>query len=184
MPPSQPLKTTSVVAAATTILTSGLFLYNRAAIKEHYRSHRGYQGIMRYIWLGDYLEPHLRQSMNELDKVEVRIDKSDRQLEEIEILIERARLESVDGSRTISPEKATQEELTNRLFQQYPKLRTQIGIFSNKLDTLAACIDGIQSHNDDEVKIRKKGLSNRIVELMIGLDTMITTLDLEVQAVD
>ena len=105
MSPSQPLKTTSVVAAATTILTSGLLLYNRAAIKEYYRSHRGCQGIMRYIWLGDYLEPHLRQSMNELDKVEVRIDKSDRQLEEIEILIERARLESVDGSTTISPER-------------------------------------------------------------------------------
>jgi len=190
MRPSQ-LKTTSIVAATATILTSGLLLFNRAAIKEYYRSRRGTKGIIRYIWLGDYLEPHLRQSMNELDKVEVRIDKSDRQLEEIEILIERARLESVDGSTTplsisqqTQNEKTTQEELTNRLFQQYPKLRTQIGIFSNKLDTLAACIDDIQSHADDEVKTRKKGLSNRIVDLMNGLDTMIASLSLEVQVVD
>ena len=198
---SSPLSLKSASVAAATILTTTLLIHKHTTIKTYYKEHRGYKGLLRYIWVGDYLPPNLRQSMDKLDQVEIRITKSDQQLEEIEILIERARLESVDGSTTNDitttegtsiqqkqsqsiNDKITQEELTNRLFQQYPKLRTKIGIFSNKLDTLAACIDDIKSHSDDEVKTRKKYLSNRIVELMNGLDGMIATLNLEVHDVD
>lgn len=199
---SSPLSLKSASVAAATILTTTLLIYKHKTIKTYYKEHRGYKGLLRYIWVGDYLPPKLRQSMDKLDQVEIRITKSDEQLEQIEVLIERARLESVDGSTTnigtrddegtsiqqkqsqSINDKITQEELTNRLFQQYPKLRTKIGIFSNKLDTLAACIDDIKSHSDDEVKTRKKYLSNRIVELMNGLDGMIATLNLEVHDVD
>ena len=198
---SSPLSLKSASVAAATILTTTLLIYKHKTIKTYYKEHRGYKGLLRYIWVGDYLPPNLRQSMDKLDQVEIRITKSDEQLEQIEVLIERARLESVDGSTTNDitttegtsiqqkqsqsiNDKITQEELTNRLFQQYPKLRTKIGIFSNKLDTLAACIDDIKSHSDDEVKTRKKYLSNRIVELMNGLDGMIATLNLEVHDVD
>ena len=186
---------TATIATAT-ILSTALLLYQKDTIKAFYTKHRGYKGILQLIWVGDYLPPKLRKSMNELDKVEVRIVKSDQQLEQIEVLIEKARLESVDGSTKLTPRmkngnskpqpqaQISQEELTNRLFQQYPQLRTKIGIFSNKLDTLAACIDDIKSHSDDEVKSRKKALSNRIVALMNSLDEMIATLNLEVQVVD
>ena len=191
---SSSFKTASIATA--TILSTALLLYQKDTIKAFYTKHRGYKGILQLIWVGDYLPPKLRKSMNELDKVEVRIVKSDQQLEQIEVLIERARLESVDGSTKLTPRmkngnnnpqpqaQISQEELTNRLFQQYPQLRTKIGIFSNKLDTLAACIDDIKSHSDDEVKSRKKALSNRIVALMNSLDGMIATLNLEVQVVD
>ena len=186
---------TATIATAT-ILSTALLLYQKDTIKAFYTKHRGYKGILQLIWVGDYLPPKLRKSMNELDKVEVRIVKSDQQLEQIEVLIEKARLESVDGSTKLTPRmkngnskpqpqaQISQEELTNRLFQQYPQLRTKIGIFSNKLDTLAACIDDIKSHSDDEVKSRKKALSNRTVALMNSLDEMIATLNLEVQVVD
>jgi len=189
------IKTASIATA--TILSTALLIYQKDTIKASYTKHRGYKGILQLIWVGDYLPPKLRKSMNELDKVEVRIVKSDQQLEQIEVLIEKARLESVDGSTKLTPRmkngnsskpqpqaQVSQEELTNRLFQQYPQLRTKIGIFSNKLDTLAACIDDIKSHSDEEVKSRKKALSNRIVALMNGLDDMIATLNLEVQVVD
>ena len=191
---SSSFKTASIATA--TILSTALLLYQKDTIKAYYTKHRGYKGILQLIWVGDYLPPKLRKSMNELDKVEVRIVKSDQQLEQIEVLIERARLESVDGSTKLTPRmkngnnnpqpqsQISQEELTNRLFQQYPQLRTKIGIFSNKLDTLAACIDDIKSHSDEEVKSRKKALSNRIVALMNSLDGMIATLNLEVQVVD
>jgi len=192
---SSSIKTASIATA--TILSTALLIYQKDAIKAFYTKHRGYKGILQLIWVGDYLPPKLRKSMNELDKVEVRIVKSDQQLEQIEVLIEKARLESVDGSTKLTPRmkngnsskpqpqaQVSQEELTNRLFQQYPQLRTKIGIFSNKLDTLAACIDDIKSHSDDEVKSRKKTLSNRIVALMNSLDDMIATLNLEVQVVD
>ena len=191
---SSSVKTASIATA--TILSTALLLYQKDTIKAFYTKYRGYKGILQLIWVGDYLPPKLRKSMNELDKVEVRIVKSDQQLEQIEVLIERARLESVDGSTKLTPRmkngnskpqpqaQISQEELTNRLFQQYPQLRTKIGIFSNKLDTLAACIDDIKSHSDDEVKSRKKALSNRIVALMNSLDDMIATLNLEVQVVD
>ena len=202
---SSPLSLKSASVAAATVLTTTLLFYNHKTIQTYYKEYRGYKGLLRYIWVGDYLPPKLRQSMDKLDQVEIRITKSDEQLEQIEILIERTRLESVDAGSTttknnatsksdegassihqqsINEEKITQEELTNRLFQQYPKLRTKIGIFSNKLDTLAACIDDIKSHSDDEVKARKKYLSNRIVELMNGLDGMIASLNLEVHDVD
>ena len=192
---SSPLSLKSASVAATTILTTTLLIYNHKTIQTYYKEYRGYKGLLRFIWVGDYLTPKLRQSMDKLDQVERRITKSDEQLEQIDILIERTRLESVDAGSTTTTksnatsksdegEKITQEELTNRLFQQYPKLRTKIGIFSNKLDTLAACIDDIKSHSDDEVKARKKYLSNRIVELMNGLDGMIASLNLEVHDVD
>ena len=76
---------------------------------------------------------------------------------------------------------ACKDEVRDKLFHQYPQLRTKIGVFSNKLDTLAASIDSIQSHSDEEVKRRKKQLSNTIVEFMSELDRTIASLNLEVR---
>ena len=98
---SSSIKTASIATA--TILSTALLLYQKDTIKAFYTKYRGYKGILQLIWVGDYLPPKLRKSMNELDKVEVRIVKSDQQLEQIEVLIERARLESVDGSTKLTP---------------------------------------------------------------------------------
>jgi len=129
-------------------------------------------------WQGDFLPPQLRNSMDELDKIEERMGKSEEQLEQIDILVEKARLDSVDF---VDDDDVNQEELKTFLFQQNPDLRTRIGIFSNKLDTLAAMIDAIESNSDDEVKQRKKQLSNKIVELMNELDNMLGSLGLEMK---
>lgn len=173
----------SVTAAAATVLVTGALLHQRNALASSYRRRRGVTGLLRLLWIGDHLPPQLRQSMDELDKVEDRMGKSEEQLEQIEVLVERARLESVDGSTSSSPEAedcaSSSEELTKELFRQHPELRTRMGIFSNKLDTLAAMIDDVKSNSDDEVKQRKKQLSNRVVELMTEMDKMISSLNLE-----
>ena len=179
--------TSTVVAAGGAILvTAGLMLLlqhqRRNFVSEFYRRHRGMSGLLRYAWLGDHLPPQIRQSMNDLDHAEKLMVESEEELEQIEILIERARLESVDDGSTAtaasSPAAGAAKDDESRkqsLFQQDPKLRTRIGLYSNTLDKLASSVDSVKSHSDEEVKRRKKTLSNNIVELMNELDRMIST---------
>jgi hypothetical protein len=56
-----------------------------------------------------------------------------------------------------------------------PKYRTRIALYSNTLDTLASSIDSIMTYNDDDVKRRKKLLSNTIVRLMDDLDKLLSS---------
>lgn len=131
--------------------------------------------------------PNIREAMVKLDKVDYRMNEEEMQLDEIETLIERVELESVDGpisdvyqnnsnvneaSRSVNKE----DELKKQLFQQYPELRTSIALFSNRLDTLASTIDSVNSHQDMEIKTRKKKLSNKIVAMMTCLDNKMMSL--------
>ena len=144
--------------------------------------------MLRYIWVGDYLPPHIREAMDKLDTVGKRMIEAEMKLEEIEILIGRVELESVDGPRQeqnysndASDTVDDKEELKKQLFQRYPELRTKIGLFSTSLDKLAYTIDSINSHRDADVKTRKKQLSNKIVELMNSLDRMVSSLNIGVR---
>ncbi|KAL3769036.1 hypothetical protein ACHAW5_005152 [Stephanodiscus triporus] len=167
--------TYAVVAGGAILATTGLMLLlhhqQRNSVAKFYRQHRGMSGLLRWVWLGDHLPPHIRRSMDDLDDVEKRMVESDEELEQIEISIERARLESVDGGTTNGDDNESRRQ---SLFQQDPKLRTRIGLYSSTLDMLASSIDSVKSHSDDEVKRRKKALSNNIVELMNELDRMIS----------
>ena len=128
--------------------------------------------------------------MNELYDVEELTCVAEAELEQFEILVARAWLESVDGP--ISPDddrifnndnlnhSNDDGDLQKNIFQQYPELRKDIGLFSARLDKLAATIDSIKSHSDDDVKSRKKQLSNKVVGLMNELDRMIASLNLAV----
>ena len=130
--------------------------------------------------------PNIREAMNQLDKVDIRMKEEEMQLDEIEILIERVELESVDGpisdlhQNNSNVEEASrsgkEEELKKQLFEQYPELRTSIALFSNRLDTLASTIDSVNSHQDMEIKTRKKKLSNKIVAMMSCLDNKMMSL--------
>lgn len=145
--------------------------------------------MLRYMWIGDYLPPHIRDAMDKLDNVSKRMVEAEMKLEEIEVLIGRVELESVDGPRQEQPKNSNnasdtvddKEELKKQLFQRYPELRTKIGLFSTSLDKLAYTIDSINSHRDADVKTRKKQLSNKIVELMNSLDRMVSSLNIGVR---
>ena len=146
-----------------------------------YQRRRGIGGISRWIWLGDYLPPQVRQSMDELDEAQEVLENSQKELELLEISIQRIQLESVDDNGDdeiiIMNSTRTETESNSLLFQHNPALRTRIGMFSNSLDHLAASIDSIKSHSDHEVKQRKKKLSNGIVNLMNDLDSLIAPFD-------
>ena len=131
--------------------------------------------------------PNIREAMDKLDKVDQRMNEEEMQLNEIETLIERVELESVDGpisdlyqNNNSNVEEASrsgkEDELKKQLFQQYPELRMKIALFSNRLDTLASTIDSVNSHQDMEIKTRKKKLSNKIVAMMSCLDNKMMSL--------
>ena len=182
----------SATAATAVILLTGIIIQQRQAITTTYRSFRGMEGMLRYIWIGDILPPHIREAMDKLDNVDERMVEAELQLEEIKMLIERVELESVDGPRllpegeqdlnnTADTKKNNKDGLQKQLFQQYPELRTKIGLFSSRLDKLAYTIDSINSHQDADVKTRKKKKSNKIVGIMNSLDRMVSSLNLGVR---
>eukprot|EP00986_Skeletonema_menzelii_P010733 scaffold5357_cov150-Skeletonema_menzelii.AAC.11 len=187
---SSPSIIKSATAATAVVLLTGMIIQQRQVLKSTYRNCRGMEGMLRYIWIGDFLPPHIRDAMDKLDNVSKRMVEAEIQLEEIEILIGRVELESVDGPRR-SPEEQNsnntsdtaddKEELKKQLFQQYPEVRTKIGLFSTSLDKLAYTIDSINSHRDADVKTRKKELSNNIVALMNSLDRMVSSLNIGVR---
>ncbi|KAL7489002.1 hypothetical protein ACHAW6_014565 [Cyclotella cf. meneghiniana] len=166
----------STTAIATAVIVSGTLIYKRNVILRFYNEYRGIQGALRYIWIGDYLPPSIRKSMDDLDDLDEIVNECEPQLDHIETLVQRALLESVDGPISTSNEvNASTEELQKQIFQQYPQLRKDIGVFSTRLDKLAARIDSVISHSDELVKRRKKQLSSKIVLLMNELDKIITT---------
>ena len=170
------LKITATITAG--IVVTSIIVYHKEEIAKCYNKHRGIQGLARYIWIGDYLPPSIRKSMDELDEISKDMTKCDPQLERIEMLVQRALLESVDGPALHDLSEASdssKEEIHKQIFKQNPELRKDIGFFSTKLDRLAARIDSVLSHGDDEVKIRKKLLSNKAVLMMDGLDSLLAS---------
>lgn len=165
-------------AITTSIALTSLLIYHRSAISSY-----GIIGICRYIWIGDHLPPSIRVSIDCLDEISKELTKCEAHLDRIEIIVQRALLESVDGpvgnadhsdASGINPH--SKEEIKNQIFQQNPDLRKDIGFLSSRLDRLAARVDSVLSHSDDEVKKRKKHSSTRVVELMDALDKLVATL--------
>ena len=177
-----------IMTSSTILLILPIVIYNRYRhnIKSFYHQHRGISGLLRYIWVGDYLPPNIRQSMNALDDVERRLMESTKEMEQISMNI------IIDNQQTMQhqfdSEDRNEKTTKNRRRADYqspqyytssfervdPMLRTRIALYSNTLDTLASMIDSIMSYNDDDVKSRKKSLSNTIVKLMDDLDKLIS----------
>ena len=67
-------------------------------------------------------------------------------------------------------------DIQKQIFEHNSELRKDIGFFSTRLDRLAARIDSVLSNSDEEVKKKKRELSNSAVSLMESLDTMIMSL--------
>ncbi|ACI64553.1 predicted protein [Thalassiosira pseudonana CCMP1335] len=179
MTPSSSLSAKTTASIASAVILTGVLIHQRCNITRCYNDYRGMQGMLRYIWVGDYLPPSIRQSMDELDKVGQGLLSADDQLDLIETKVQRAQLESVDGP-TDGGSDNNGDDLQKQIFQQNPELRKDIGVFSSRLDRLAATIDSVKSHSDEEVKRRKKQMSNKIVTLMTELDRLIASLNLAV----
>ena len=92
----------------------------------------------------------------------------------IETTIQTAKLNSVDdeivdihiptSSTSSSGEGQTSQK--HYILSQVPSLTTDLSTLSYTLDKLAAEVDSVQSHGDEDVRRRKKELSTKLVDMM------------------
>ena len=173
---------TSLAGTAFITLTTIVTTYTVSKLVSKY----GFNGTLRYIWEGDHLPPHIRDAVDTLDDVEDQLNSSiQKKLKKVDVMMEVARLNSVDGgsnnidNKSEKDDNDTQKEMDSekkgRMMISDPPapLIKDLGILSHKLDKLASEVDSVQSCNDAELKTRKKELSSRTVRLMDKVDEYI-----------
>mmetsp|Transcript_1540 Transcript_1540/g.2208 ORF Transcript_1540/g.2208 Transcript_1540/m.2208 type:complete len:202 (+) Transcript_1540:46-651(+) len=180
----------SITTITITTITAVAATY---ALSKVISSCGGIGGTLRYIWEGDHLPPHIREAVDALDDLEyIKLVKQKKKLDKVEIMVEVARLNSVDdgeeegcdsgdgnSATMITDEK---HEMQNQPQGQSsksksplsqtptPALSKDLSMLSYTLDKLAAEIDSVQSCGDADVKRRKKEISKAIVKMMEKVD--------------
>jgi hypothetical protein len=127
----------------------------------------GWNGTIRYIWEGDPLPQEIRQLVDVLQAVSQSLDKIEAAIFLLEEGLERARLDTVDGT---SPANILQHWRTN-LHHTKQEIRKDLAKMSFDLDVIASKIDQIPTK--EEVRQQKKELSSRTVLLMSRADQLI-----------
>ena len=138
----------------------------------------GLSGALRYIWEGDHLPPHIREAIDILDDVEIRLKKQKKKLDKVEMVVEVARLNSVDSvddsnaddTNDADNEHAKTKQNVQVLSNVSPLLSKDLSMLSYTLDKLASEIDSVQSSGDVDVKRRKKEMSGVLVSMMERID--------------
>ncbi len=138
----------------------------------------------------DPLPPDIRLAMEKLDDLEYsKLPKQEYLLEQLELEIEVASLNSVDDDVTTHPSPLRQQQTnpnttSSGTLNNYGggvhvsgKTKQNIAILSSKLDDLVAAIDSIASLQSHELKQRKKELSNVAVKLLERIDILISKVD-------
>jgi hypothetical protein len=139
----------------------------------------GWDGTLRSIWEGDPYSPKVRQFMKTLDESDESRKTQERLIAEIEEALERARLDSIDDTKT------TKEIVKTWLANFRPKnLEKSLSQLDTVLDKLAAKVDGISISASDgadtssvfqELKRRKKLLSKQLVLAMERTDALLAS---------
>jgi hypothetical protein len=126
----------------------------------------GWEGTYYYVWDGDPHPPHLRDRMISLENIDNKLDKKEKVVSTLEEGLERASLDSVDGSDLAHIQKLWQKNVTK-------DLRQTLNLLSYDLDELAAKVDQVIAGDVAEIKTKKKDLSTRAVQLMERADALI-----------
>lgn len=148
-------------AAIGTILAGAVYLFVPLV------SEYGWEGALRYIWEGDAFPHHIRKYLDSLEDGEASLDAAGKTLTELEEGLERARLDSVDGSEASSILPLWEKNIFRM------DLRKQLAKLSYDLDNIAANLDNIISEELGDVKIKKKKLSKQVVQYMERADCLI-----------
>ncbi len=135
----------------------------------------------------DPLPPDVRLAMEKLDELEYsKLPKREHLLEQLELEIELASLNSVDDDVTThqsplrhqtNPNTTSAGTLNNSHgggVHVSGKTKQNIAILSSKLDDLVAAIDSIATLQSHELKQRKKVLSSEAVKLLERIDILIS----------
>ena len=137
----------------------------------------GFRGTLRLLWEGDHLPPEIRDALDILNDVEQRLmPKEQHRLEQIEVTIETAKLNSVDGPSGKSSQVEGKEIRDSNILEQSPRLKKDLSTLSDRLDKLAAKVDSVRSRNDPQLKNRKKCLSSELVSFADRCDSIISSL--------
>eukprot|EP00554_Chaetoceros_debilis_P004705 CAMPEP_0194092222 /NCGR_PEP_ID=MMETSP0149-20130528/45925_1 /TAXON_ID=122233 /ORGANISM="Chaetoceros debilis, Strain MM31A-1" /LENGTH=173 /DNA_ID=CAMNT_0038777093 /DNA_START=71 /DNA_END=592 /DNA_ORIENTATION=- len=135
-------------------------------------------GTLRFIWEGDHLPLHVRDAIDELEKIEALVKKQKKKLNKVDILMETAKLNSVDhdddNNNTAEEINDGQETSTQKkkhyILDQIPAIEKDLGLLSSSLDSLAAKVDSVQSSGDVDIKRQKRELSRTVVGMMDKVD--------------
>lgn len=122
--------------------------------------------------------------MEELDELEYsKLPKQETLLEQLEIEIEVASLNSIDDDDLTqqpytflrqSPDSSTSTGGSTTRVHVTGKIKKDVAMLSSALDNLIASIDSIPSLQSNEIKQRKKQLSNVAVQLLERIDIVIS----------
>ena len=130
-------------------------------------SRYGFKGTLNYVWVGDPY-PDLREYLDALCEIEGSFERETKILTSVEEALDRARLDSVDTADEISVLRLWEKNVPDG------DLRKQLAFLSDRLDKLAAKIDGVPALEKLEIRRRKKQLSTKGVALMERVDSLIT----------
>jgi hypothetical protein len=151
---------TLMTIASVAIL--GTLTYSTYRVVRRY----GVDGTLRYIWEGTPYQPNVQEQMETLDDIDSALLLLNTNIADLESSLERAQ-QSIQGSYSAI---LLQWECT----ASCTDLRKHLAIISYDLDQLAARADAVPSSGQEEVKIRKKDTSARIVKLMDRADALIS----------
>ena len=149
----------TVVTATAVISTSLFWLY--PVVQEH-----GWNGVLSYVWEGDPHPPHIRERKHTLKSIAAKLERKEKTLSGMEEGLERASLDSIDGAHSRILRKMWEENIPGR------DLRKSLALLSHDLDQLAAQIDQVIS--TEEIRNKKKEMSNRVVRMMERTDVLIS----------
>jgi hypothetical protein len=178
---------TLTIIATTTIATT--YFLSKSIYKY------GLNGTIRLIWEGDHLPPEIREAVDILDDIGKKLKKNQKKLENVEIMVEVEKLNSVDvvngshcsGGSNVGDDGNNNDGINNtgsktagtstsssdtRIITICPSasLSKQLSMLSYTLDKLAADTDSVKSYNDTHVKSRKREYSAAIVKMMEKVD--------------
>ncbi|KAG7336790.1 hypothetical protein IV203_032376 [Nitzschia inconspicua] len=169
-----PAVTSAVVAV--TVLGAGIVLYKTT--KDY-----GWEGTLRYLWEGDVYSPELRHLVDTLEDAEIERSLQESRIHAMEAALDLARLNSVDGQSSKEILRAWVDCFAAETATGSASLERTLADVSDKLDKIAAKVDGIvlcgstmsnSSIKDlvDRIKARKKLLSKSIVMDMERCDVL------------
>lgn len=151
--------TLTVVTATAVVSTSVVWLY--PVVREY-----GWKGVLSYIWEGDPHPPHIRERKHALKSIVTKLERKEKTLSGMEEGLERASLDSIDGAHSRILRKMWEQNVPGR------DLRKSLALLSHDLDQLAAQIDQVIS--TEEIRSKKKEMSNRVVQMMERADVLIS----------
>lgn len=137
-------------------------------------SQYGWEGTFWYLWEGSPYPPDVREEFRTLDDVEDSLEAETRILDRLEEAYQRAQLDSLDEGASVD---ANFLELWNgnlpkrNLEKLLTRINHNLDWYASKVDAIVTSSSSIsQQQQHSDLKIRKKKLSSRIVELMKRAD--------------